>query len=72
MGGEPPIVFVFIGLNLAVYLAWKTSPDSRFMIDNFTCSAERVFGQYRLHTLITSAFSHESFLHLLCKFPFRV
>ncbi|XP_061364963.1 RHOMBOID-like protein 12, mitochondrial [Gastrolobium bilobum] len=48
--------------NIAVYILWKIA-DEEFMIKNFTVSFDN-FKSGRLHTLITSSFSHIDFPHL--------
>ena len=54
-------------LNVAVFVLWQLARGDRslaeFMMDNFTVSADGVLKEYRLHTLLTAAFSHRDFVH---------
>ncbi|MED6126220.1 hypothetical protein PIB30_076196 [Stylosanthes scabra] len=56
------MVLGLIVANFAVFLLWRIA-DKSFMINNFTISLDN-FKSGRLHTLITSAFSHIQFEHL--------
>jgi len=56
-------VWVLIGLNGAVYYAWATTDDSRFMRKHFMVSEESL-ARGRYHTMLTSAFSHFDLTHL--------
>ncbi|KAE8734949.1 Detected protein of confused Function [Hibiscus syriacus] len=49
--------------NVAVFLLWRIA-DRRFMMDNFMVSLDN-FISGRLHTLITSAFSHIDLEHIV-------
>ncbi|GLT25179.1 hypothetical protein SLA2020_003250 [Shorea laevis] len=49
--------------NVAVFLLWRIA-DQKFMMNNFTISVEN-FKSGRLHTLITSAFSHIDIEHIV-------
>ncbi|KAG8476128.1 hypothetical protein CXB51_032909 [Gossypium anomalum] len=49
--------------NVAVFLLWRIA-DRRFMMDNFMVSLDN-FKSGRLHTLITSAFSHIDIEHIV-------
>ncbi|KAK4843863.1 hypothetical protein QYF36_013606 [Acer negundo] len=49
--------------NTAVFILWRIA-DQKFMMNNFTISLEN-FVHGRLHTLITSAFSHVDMEHIL-------
>ncbi|KAF4385059.1 hypothetical protein G4B88_017860 [Cannabis sativa] len=49
--------------NVAIFLLWRVA-DYRFMMNNFTISVEN-FKRGRLHTLITSAFSHTDMEHII-------
>ncbi|KAH1075510.1 hypothetical protein J1N35_027838 [Gossypium stocksii] len=49
--------------NVAVFLLWRVA-DRRFMMDNFMVSLDN-FKSGRLHTLITSAFSHIDIEHIV-------
>ncbi|XP_078430148.1 RHOMBOID-like protein 12, mitochondrial [Wolffia australiana] len=57
------VVFSLIGANVAVFILWRTV-NPRFMMENFTISLAN-FKDGRLHTLITSAFSHMDVDHIL-------
>ncbi|XP_068648848.1 RHOMBOID-like protein 12, mitochondrial isoform X2 [Aristolochia californica] len=57
------VVWGLIGINVAVLLMWR-SGDWLFMLRHFTVSMEN-FKSGRIHTLLTSAFSHKDFGHLL-------
>lgn len=48
--------------NVAVFILWKVA-DTQFMRQNFMISVDN-FTSGRLHTLITSAFSHREPFHL--------
>uniref|UniRef100_A0ACD5VUP6 Uncharacterized protein n=1 Tax=Avena sativa TaxID=4498 RepID=A0ACD5VUP6_AVESA len=50
------VVFTLIGANVAVYMLWQLA-DPSFMEKHFMVSLEN-FKSGRLHTLLTSAFSH--------------
>lgn len=65
--GLPPVsdqhlLYGIIGTNVAVFLAWHTQ-SNRLMMDNFTLTLASVL-QGRVHTLLTSLFSHANFGHL--------
>ncbi|KAK8569404.1 hypothetical protein V6N13_046463 [Hibiscus sabdariffa] len=49
--------------NVVVFLLWRIA-DRRFMVDNFMVSLDN-FKSGRLHTLITSAFSHIDIGHIV-------
>uniref|UniRef100_A0A3Q7J8F9 Peptidase S54 rhomboid domain-containing protein n=1 Tax=Solanum lycopersicum TaxID=4081 RepID=A0A3Q7J8F9_SOLLC len=57
------VVLCLIFTNVAVFLLWRVA-DSRFMMRNFMISVDN-FTSGRVHTLITSAFSHISTWHLV-------
>ncbi|XP_049375458.1 RHOMBOID-like protein 12, mitochondrial [Solanum verrucosum] len=57
------VVLCLILTNVAVFLLWRVA-DSRFMMRNFMISVDN-FTSGRVHTLITSAFSHISTWHLI-------
>ncbi|GAV75309.1 Rhomboid domain-containing protein [Cephalotus follicularis] len=57
------VILGLIVANVAVFMLWRIA-DQRFMVNNFTISLEN-FRSGRLHTLITSAFSHISTEHLV-------
>ncbi|KAG8388773.1 hypothetical protein BUALT_Bualt02G0160100 [Buddleja alternifolia] len=57
---------VVIGLiltNVAVFMLWRVA-DPQFMVKNFMISVDN-FTSGRLHTLVTSAFSHNDVWHLI-------
>ncbi|KAI3416899.1 Rhomboid domain-containing protein [Psidium guajava] len=57
------VVLGLIIANVAVFMLWQIAGRS-FMIKNFTISLDN-FKSGRLHTLITSAFSHMTMEHLI-------
>ncbi|XP_074335398.1 RHOMBOID-like protein 12, mitochondrial [Apium graveolens] len=57
------LILVLIAANIAIFLMWQKA-DSRFMKENFMISVDN-FISGRLHTLITSAFSHIRTGHLV-------
>lgn len=57
------VVLGLIIANVAVFMLWRIS-DHRFMLNNFTISLDN-FKSGRIHTLITSAFSHIDIGHLI-------
>ncbi|XP_009616351.1 RHOMBOID-like protein 12, mitochondrial [Nicotiana tomentosiformis] len=57
------VVLGIILANVAVFLLWRAA-DNRFMIRNFMISVDNVTSG-RVHTLITSAFSHIDPWHLI-------
>ncbi|CAN0857767.1 RHOMBOID-like protein 12, mitochondrial [Linum grandiflorum] len=57
------VVWGLVITNAAVFLLWRTA-NPIFMVQNFMISLDN-FKSGRIHTLITSAFSHEDFEHLL-------
>ena len=65
---RPYVVWLLVGLNVAVFVLWRLSAGSpqseRLLIDHFTVSL-RSLSAGRLHTLITAAFSQQDFTHLL-------
>jgi len=56
-------------INIAVFVLWQIARSSdslgEFMSANFTVGAEGVFGELRVHTLLTAVFSHIQPLHIL-------
>ncbi|KAJ4763698.1 hypothetical protein LUZ62_074073 [Rhynchospora pubera] len=56
------VVLFLIGANVAVFVLWKIA-DPSFMRKHFMVSLDN-FKNGRLHTLITSAFSHSSLDHI--------
>lgn len=62
--GDPRLVNVLIGANVAVFGMWHLDGISKdWMMRHFTSSLEAFFSG-RLHTLLTCAFSHVSMGHL--------
>lgn len=69
------VLYGIIGANLAVFGLWNAAESDAFyqhswrarkyMHDNFTMSAQGVVNQLKLHTMITSTFSHRELGHLL-------
>ncbi|MCD9644186.1 hypothetical protein HAX54_032334 [Datura stramonium] len=57
------VVLGLILTNVAVFLLWRVA-DNRFMMRNFMISVDN-FTNGRVHTLITSAFSHIDSWHLI-------
>ncbi|KAK3440348.1 hypothetical protein EUGRSUZ_B00624 [Eucalyptus grandis] len=57
------VVLGLIITNVAVFMLWQIA-DRSFMMKNFTISLDNVKSG-RLHTLITSAFSHMTMEHLI-------
>ncbi|KAF3438051.1 hypothetical protein FNV43_RR20807 [Rhamnella rubrinervis] len=56
------VVLGLIIANVAVFLLWQIA-DPKFMMNNFTISLDNV-KHGRLHTVITSAFSHKDTEHI--------
>ena len=56
-------VSIILVLNLGVFLAWYTTSDADFMINNFLVSWTGL-EQGRFWILATSAFSHNIFFHI--------
>lgn len=69
-GVDPQVALTaLLGTNVGVFLLWRASEaqlivSPRFMADHFVRSAVNL-EQGRYHTLLTCAFSHVSFWHLL-------
>ncbi|KAG6512424.1 RHOMBOID-like protein 12, mitochondrial [Zingiber officinale] len=63
VGHGDEVVYGLLGANVAVFLLWRIV-DPSFMGKHFMISLDN-FKSGRLHTLITSAFSHSDFHHLL-------
>ena len=67
--GGNNLLYGIIGINCGVYGCWYSSTNNRnylrLMYDNFTLSSFGIFKEYRLHTLISSFFSHKDGMHLL-------
>lgn len=63
------VLYMIIGSNVAVYCIWQYAEQNRklkqFMIQNFMLSSYGVLQQFRIHTLITSVFSHRDGWHIL-------
>lgn len=56
------VVLTLVGVNVAVFMLWRVA-DPGFMTRHFMVSLDN-FKSGRLHTLLTSAFSHEQSGHL--------
>lgn len=71
-GGGRSAAGTLIFLNIAIWVIWQfakgnsdeSSELMKFMYANFMVSADGVIHHYRLHTLITSAFSHQDLMHI--------
>ncbi|KAH9778228.1 RHOMBOID-like protein 12 [Citrus sinensis] len=61
--GSSEVVYGLIITNTAVFMLWRIA-DPKFMANNFTISLDN-FLSGRLHTLITSAFSHIDVEHIV-------
>ena len=66
--GNNPL-YAIIGINCGVWGAWQFAQDRdrqslKFMYQNFTISPFGIFREWRLHTAITSFFSHRDGWHL--------
>ena len=62
---KPRVVRAIVAINIFVFLFWQLPIDSvtEFMMNNFLVSGEGLASGY-LWTLLTSVFSHASFLHI--------
>ena len=60
----PLPVAVILTVNVAVFVLWRVPSLQPLMYRHFTTDLYRVVYARQLHTLITHAFSHQSFLHL--------
>jgi membrane associated rhomboid family serine protease len=62
-------VVILLAINVAIWGLWQfanSNPGLKdFMDCNFTVSREGVLQRFRLHTLLTSCFSHEELMHIL-------
>ncbi|TPX35359.1 hypothetical protein SmJEL517_g02205 [Synchytrium microbalum] len=58
-GASRQLVYEIIALNALVFLAWQVRPLQPFMIRHFMHHPH----SGRLHTLVTSAFSHQNVFH---------
>ncbi|WVZ68749.1 hypothetical protein U9M48_017649 [Paspalum notatum var. saurae] len=61
--GVPGMVLMLLGANVAVFMLWRVA-DPGFMRRHFMISLDN-FKSGRLHTLVTSAFSHAELNHLV-------
>jgi len=59
---SPIIIRTIIALNLLVFLGWQLRDLRRFMVENFLVSWGHLEAGY-FWTLVTSIFSHSSFIH---------
>ncbi|MBI4567440.1 MAG: rhomboid family intramembrane serine protease [Planctomycetes bacterium] len=53
-----PATMWLVGVNVIVLLAWAALRRTEFMQLNFTLTTGGVLYEYRVHTLLTAAFSH--------------
>ena len=69
MSGESAL-YGLLGANAAVFALWQLAASNnssalrRFMAMNFVTSEDIVLRGWRVHTLLTSAFSHVELFHL--------
>lgn len=57
---------VLIGINVVVFFVWLgLGRSSEFMREHFILSLNNVVGHWRVHTALTSAFSHMEVWHLV-------
>ena len=61
---RPYALWGVIGANCLVYLMWQDTSMRRFMGKHFAVSSAGVLKEGRVHTLVTSLFSHYDPLHL--------
>src|SRR5947207_1883053 len=69
---------ILIAVNIAIWIVWRfANPDqypptalNTFMRENFMLHPAGVFYDYRIYTLLTSAFSHISITHILFNMMF--
>jgi len=57
-------VQILIGLNAAIWVLWLVEELRPFLAEHFRTSATGVFKSYRIHTLLTAAFSHRDLSHV--------
>ncbi|XP_050225009.1 RHOMBOID-like protein 12, mitochondrial [Mercurialis annua] len=57
------VVLGLILANVGVFMLWRVA-DGRFMVENFMISLDN-FKSGRIHTLVTSAFSHVDMWHII-------
>lgn len=60
-----PVSHKLIVVNALVFLLWQVPGLQGLMRDHFTVGWQGVFEQWRVWTLVTSAFSHHGLWHLL-------
>lgn len=63
MSPQDKMIFSIIGTNIAVFGLWRVPALQGFLSRHFLLSLENL-RHGRIHTLLTSAFSHHSFPHL--------
>ncbi len=67
---------IIIALNVIIWVIWQFAKNDygstlyAFMDANFKVDAAGVLSQYRIHTLVTAAFSHISITHILFNMMF--
>ena len=60
----PYAIWGIIGANCVVFVMWQNASIRRFMGKNFAISAAGVVKEGRVHTIVTSIFSHYDPVHL--------
>jgi len=60
----PYAIWGIIGANCVVFVMWQNASIRRFMGQNFAISAAGVVKEGRVHTIVTSIFSHYDPVHL--------
>jgi membrane associated rhomboid family serine protease len=72
--GSQVVLYAIVAVNVVVFLMWQVAAAAtaagfdfpQWMMDtNFAVSFQAVFYHFRVWTLFTSAFSHQSFTHIL-------
>jgi len=62
---KPYVVPGILAMNTMIYGLWQIPMFESFMYNHFTCSLAHL-QTFKIYTLFTSTFSHQSVLHLLC------
>lgn len=63
--GQHSALTVLIAVNIAVFILWQIPSLEDGMRTHFVCRASGVLQDWRLHTLLTAAISHNQIFHLL-------
>lgn len=63
--GHHSALTVLIAVNVAVFIVWQIPSLEDFMHTHFVCRSDGVLNQWRLHTLLSAALSHNALFHLL-------